>query len=133
MKEFEKESTIDKLIENTLSNLKTIVDNNTVFGDTIKTDDGTIIIPVSKISIGFVTGGGEYSDLSTRRVGNHYPMAGGSGGGISMTPLGFIVSTNSEVRFIDTGVNDKTDKIFENIKKITQYFVKKKEKENEKK
>lgn len=133
MKEYEKTSSIDKLIEKTLSNLKTIVDSDTVFGNEVKTSDGTVIIPVSKISVGFVVGGGEYADLSTRRVATHYPMAGGSGGGVTLTPIGFIVSTKNEVKFVSTGSMDKCEKMFNNISKIAKFIIKKKkDEENEK-
>lgn len=124
MKKYPQYSTLDHLIEKTLSNLDVISDSKTVFGEQIITPDGTVIIPVSKANIGFVVGGGEYADLSTRRVGNHYPMAGGSGGGISLTPIGFLVNTNTEIKFIATEKSDY-QKIIENISSLTDFILNK--------
>src|SRR5574344_539529 len=118
MKNYESTSSLDNLIDKTLSNLKTIADSKTIFGDEIITSDGTKIIPVSKATIGFVVGGGEYADLSTIRVGTHYPMAGGSGGGISLTPIGFLVNSNNQVSYIPTCENGY-QKIIENVSKIS--------------
>ena len=59
MKDYENTSSLDNLIDKTLSNLKTIADSKTIFGEEIVSSDGTIIIPVSKATIGFVVGGGE--------------------------------------------------------------------------
>lgn len=100
MKEFESKSKIDELISSSIEKIKTLVEANTIVGDKINTDSGKVIIPISKISVGFVTGGGEYSDISTRRVATHYPMAGGSGGGMSVSPIGFIVDDGLDIRFV---------------------------------
>lgn len=130
MKEYEKTSSLDNLIEKTLSNLKTITESKTIFGEEIISPDGTSIIPVSKATIGFVVGGGEYSDLSTRRVGTHYPMAGGSGGGISLTPIGFLVNMPNEIKFISTTEN-QYQKIVENVATISEMILKNIKKKDE--
>lgn len=92
---------IDKLIDNAMDKIKTIVDSSTIIGDKVETDDGTVIIPISKVTVGYVVGGGEYADLSSRRVANHFPMAGGSSGGMSVTPVGFLIETAGEIKFIN--------------------------------
>lgn len=124
MKKYPKYSTLDNLIEKTLANLDIITDSKTIFGDQITTSDGTVIIPVSKATIGFVVGGGEYADLSTRRVGAHYPMAGGSGGGVSLTPIGFLVNTNKDIKFIATAENSY-QKIMENVAGLSEFILSK--------
>jgi len=106
MKFEEQNSTINNLIENAMKNLKGLVDSNTIVGEKVVTDDGTTIIPISKISVGYVVGGGEYADLSSRRVANHFPMAGGSSGGMSVSPVGFLVVDKKGVKFIN--VENKT-------------------------
>lgn len=93
--------TISELIQNSMDKIKSIVDSSTVIGDKLETSDGTIIIPISKVTVGYVVGGGEYADLSSRRVANHFPLAGGSSGGMSVTPVGFLVETKGEVNFIN--------------------------------
>ena len=77
----ENTSNINNLIDESISNIKSLMETNTIIGDPVIAPDGTIIIPISKVSVGFIVGGGEYSDKSSRRVAKHYPMAGGSGGG----------------------------------------------------
>lgn len=101
MKEFNNNSGIDDLIKISLDRVKTLMETNTIVGEQIKVDSKTTVIPISKASVGFVVGGGEYSDNSTRRVANHYPLAGGSGCGMSVTPVGFVVITQNDVKFID--------------------------------
>jgi sporulation protein YtfJ len=131
MKDFEKTSTLDNLIDTTLTNLKIITETKTIFGEQIIAPDGTIIIPISKATIGFVVGGGEYSDLSTRRVGVSYPMAGGSGGGISLVPIGFLINTNNQIRYISTSESNY-QKIVENVANITESIFKNISKKKEK-
>lgn len=98
--------TINNLIDGAMEKIKTIVDSSTVIGDKVEAGDGTTIIPISKVAVGYVVGGGEYADLSSRRVANHFPMAGGSSGGMSVTPVGFLVESKGEVSFIN--VENKT-------------------------
>ena len=102
MKAFENSSNVNDLISSAIDKVKTIVDTSTIVGDSLSTEDGTKIIPISKMSIGFVVGGGEYADLSSRRVANHFPMSGGSSGGVSVTPVGFLViGANGSVQFVN--------------------------------
>lgn len=124
MKIYEKSSTIDNLIEKTLASLKTVSTNETIFGNPITLPDGTSIVPVSKVSIGFVVGGGEYADISTRRVATHYPMAGGSGGAVMLSPIGFLVSTNLEVKYIPTTAETNYQKILDLVAKAAEKLVK---------
>lgn len=124
MKVYEKSSTIDNLIEKTLASLKTVSTNETIFGNPTTLPDGTSIVPVSKVSIGFVVGGGEYADISTRRVATHYPMAGGSGGAVMLSPIGFLVSTNLEVKYIPTTAETNYQKILDLAAKAAEKLAK---------
>lgn len=100
-------TTINELISNAMDKLKTIVDSSTIVGESIKTEDGVTIVPISKVTVGFVVGGGEYADLSSRRVANHFPMSGGSSGGMSVSPVGFlIIQADGTVDFVN--VENKT-------------------------
>ena len=101
MKFQEQNSTLNNLIENAMEKLKCLVDSSTIIGEKVVADDGTTIIPISKVSVGYVVGGGEYADLSSRRVANHFPMAGGSSGGMSLSPVGFLVIDGKGVKFIN--------------------------------
>lgn len=122
MKEYEKNSSIKNLIAETMDNLQSLTSSSTIFGEAKILPDGTAIIPVSKLTIGFVVGGGEYADLSTRRVGTCYPMAGGSGGGISSTPIGFIVNTPNEIKFVSTANAMLMENLMDKLTKLGGYL-----------
>lgn len=101
MKIYGESESINGLIDKAMEKIKTIVDTSTVIGEKVETPDGSVIIPISKVTVGYVVGGGEYADLSARRVANHFPMAGGSSGGMSVTPVGFLIESQGEVKFVN--------------------------------
>ena len=104
MKFYTNSTSINDLISSAMDKLKTLVDSSTIVGESITTPDGTTIIPISKVTVGFVVGGGEYADMSARRVANHFPMSGGSSGGMSVTPVGFlIIRDDGNVEFVNVG------------------------------
>ena len=83
-----------EIIKTALDSIKTIIDANTVIGDPIVTPSGTTIIPVSKITVGYASGGIDYMKKDTpvhegKPVFNNF--GGGGGTGISVTPVAFIV------------------------------------------
>lgn len=107
MKIYTNSTSINDLIASAVDKIKTIVDSSTIIGESIVTPDDTTIIPISKVTVGFVVGGGEYADLSARRVANHFPMSGGSSGGMTVSPVGFlIIKVNGDVDFVN--VENKT-------------------------
>lgn len=127
MRIYTNSTSINDLITNAMDKVKTIVDSSTIVGDSIKTDDGTTIIPISKVTVGFVVGGGEYADLSSRRVGNHFPMSGGSSGGMSVAPVGFLILTSEgEVDF----VNVENKSLYQTILNMFNSLLAKMEKES---
>ena len=83
------EHPIGDLMQTTLENIKDMVDVNTVIGEPIPTGSGATIIPVSKVTFGFVAGGGEYD--KNQLPEEDKPFAGGSGAGVSVQPVGFLV------------------------------------------
>ena len=87
---------IGNLMQTTLENIKDMVDVNTVIGEPIPTAGGDTIIPVSKVSFGFLAGGGEYE--LNQLPQSDTPFAGGSGAGVSVQPVGFLVVGPSGVR-----------------------------------
>lgn len=89
---------IGQLMQNTLENIKDMVDVNTVIGEPIEAGNGSTIIPISKVSFGFVAGGGDYH-LSTAAA-DHTPFAGGSGAGVSVQPVGFLVVGEDGVKML---------------------------------
>lgn len=89
-----KETPVNKIMENTLEKMREMVDVSTIIGDPIQTD-GTTLIPVSKVSYGFTSGG---TDLPSKQ--NAELFGGGGGGGITITPVAFIVIQNDKVRMM---------------------------------
>ena len=121
------EKSINNLIDSAMEKIKGIVDSSTIIGEAIVTESGKTIIPISKVSVGYVVGGGEYADLSARRVARHFPMAGGSSGGMSVAPVGFIVESEGEISFVN--VENKT--LYQTILNTFNAFVNKVSKEKE--
>lgn len=92
------EHPIGHLMQTTLENIKDMVDVNTVIGEPIPTSSGTVI-PVSKVSFGFVAGGGDY-DTARQPVNADPSFAGGSGAGVSVQPVGFLVVNEEGVKVL---------------------------------
>ncbi len=107
------EHKIIDVLEQTLLKLKNIVDVDTVVGNPIKTQEGDTIIPLTKISVGFVAGGGEYPEKSKKKQEDDYPFAGGSGGGFSVTPLGFLLIKGSSVKVINVEKSGMVEKLYD--------------------
>ncbi|MBE7076089.1 MAG: sporulation protein YtfJ [Clostridiales bacterium] len=128
MKHFTDSKAVNDLIDGAMDKMRTLVDSSTIVGESITAPDGTTIIPISKVTVGFVVGGGEYADLSSRRVSNHFPMSGGSSGGMSVSPVGFLVITDT-VMF----VNVENKSLYQTVLNMFNSLLSKMEKkENEK-
>ncbi len=88
-----------------MEKIRGMVDANTMIGDPIHCADGTTVIPVSKVSLGFASGG---SDLPTRTAKEYF--AGGAGAGMSIKPEGFLIVKDGDVRLVQLSMNaDKTN------------------------
>ncbi|MDR0426363.1 MAG: GerW family sporulation protein [Clostridiales bacterium] len=114
-----REHPIERLMDNAFSKLKGLVSSDTVVGAPIRTADGVSIVPITKVTMGFLTGGGEYSDLSRECAGD-YPFAGGSGAGVSVSPVGFLVSDGKSIKMV--GIDDKNayDRLFDLIPELVK-------------
>ncbi len=128
------ETKISDVIATSLENLRSMVDANTVIGIPINTESGTTIIPISKISMGFASGGLDYN--GKEQNGAKQPNFGGGGGtGLSITPVGFLtVDKNGNVDMINVGqsnagtldqVADLLERSPEIIEKLKTVFKKK--------
>ena len=89
---------IGDLMQTTLENIKDMVDVNTVIGEPIPTGSGATIIPVSKVTFGFVAGGGDFDKNELPETDK--PFAGGSGAGVSVQPVGFLVVQQDNVKVL---------------------------------
>lgn len=127
-------SSIKTLMETTFETIKGSIDANTIIGDPIKTDT-TVVVPISKVTIGFGIGGGDYSRGPHRESreakserDNDTNFAGGSAGAISIQPVAFVVVENGETRLmsLDNNINmvdnilAVTPKVIEKIQKLSK-------------
>ena len=122
------EHPINSLMDTTMRKIKDLIDVNTVVGDPITTPDGTTIIPVSKVSYGFASGG---SDLPTKKD-NRECFGGGSGAGVTIQPIGFLTISKGNVKMVpiekfDGPVDRIVGMIPEAFDKISGFFKKDKD------
>ncbi|MBW5446688.1 sporulation protein YtfJ [Cohnella sp. CFH 77786] len=108
---------INGLMQTAMENIKDMVDVNTIVGEPVQTPDGSVIIPISRVGFGFAAGGSEFTtdDPNGKKVAgpNHnqnganahnaqvqLPFGGGSGGGVSITPIAFLVVGSEGVKVV---------------------------------
>ena len=96
----EKNQKLNALIDNSLDKLDALADVNTVIGKPIVTASGFQIIPFSKVTLGNISGGGEYGDVKIVKETDAFPFAGGNGAVISMKPMGFLVDDGKSCRIL---------------------------------
>lgn len=119
---------IERIMTNAMTKIKTLVDTDTIIGTPVTTADGTMLIPVSQVSMGFLTGGGEYSDTGNSKKIEAFPFAGGSGAGVSVKPIGFLVNTGSVIKMISLDGENAYSKILDLVPKVIESFMSKPEK-----
>lgn len=128
---------IQGLMTTAMENLKEMIDVNTIIGDPVETPDGSVIITVSKVGFGFAAGGSEFVMDNNNQSGggsqqsekSKIPFGGGSGGGVSITPIAFLIVSSHGVKMVHLDENthlyerildlapqavDKIQKMFEN-------------------
>ncbi len=125
------ENKVNDLMDVTLDKIKHMVDVNTIIGDPITTPDGTTVIPISRVSYGFASGG---SDLPSRAQPAAGLFAGGSGAGITIIPIAFLAVSHGNVRVIQIEpymgpVDRALEKVPEMVDKISALFRKDKQEE----
>ena len=106
---------IDNMMQTTMDSIRGMVDVNTVVGTPVLGAKGTTIIPISKVSFGFIAGGGEYSmdDKHARTEESTFPFAGGSGAGVSVQPVGFLVVGENGVKMLPAQSTGALDRLVE--------------------
>ncbi|MGN0498684.1 MAG: GerW family sporulation protein [Acutalibacteraceae bacterium] len=108
---------IEGLMDTTLEKIKQLIDVDTIVGSPITTQDGTTIVPVSKVSYGFASGG---SDIPSKNAINKQVFGGGSGAGVSITPIAFIVVNQGDAKIlrVDGDSNNTADKIAQAVPQV---------------
>ena len=108
------EKNLEGMINISLEKVKGMVDSNSIIGSPIFTPDGTTIIPVSKVSIGFGCGGSDFPSASPKEM-----FGGGTGGGVTITPIAFLVTSGDSVKVmqLDT-IGSTADNMVRSIPEI---------------
>ncbi|HHW49282.1 MAG TPA: sporulation protein YtfJ [Clostridiaceae bacterium] len=125
------EHPIEGLMTTAMESIKEMVDVNTIVGDAVQTPDGSVIIPISKVSFGFAAGGGEYNrpgfsedknreqdEENSNSKSMKFPFAGGSGAGVSINPVAFLVVGQGHIKLLPVNVNATLDKVLDLIPDI---------------
>ncbi len=104
---------IENLMNTAMENIKQMIDVNTVVGNAVETKTGAVIIPISQVSCGFAAGGAEYETATATQVqGEGYlPFGGGSGAGVSVKPVGFLVVKDNDVRLLTVKGNQLAERV----------------------
>lgn len=107
---------IENMLQTTMTELRQMVDVNTIVGDPVHSPSGATIIPISKVSFGFVTGGGEYG--KGRYENGSTPFAAGTASGISISPVSFLVVDENHIKLLSTNSSSVVDKIIDSVPEL---------------
>ena len=131
----EEKHPIESLMITSMTSIESMVDVNTIIGESIVAPDGSVIIPLSKVCFGFAAGGSEFNTNKIGKVSENtkLPFGGGSGAGVHISPVGFLVMKDGNARVLNVnGINviDRAvDMIPDLINKIDGIINKKMDKE----
>ena len=124
------ENKIPEIIKSSLESIRSMVDANTIIGDPIEAAGGTVIIPVSKVSVGMASGGIDYNGKQSSPA-QRQNFGGGGGTGMTIAPMGFLVcNKDGEVDFINANAKftpNPIDQITDFIEKTPAIIAKLKE------
>lgn len=95
-----------------MESIREMVDVNTVVGDAVEAPDGAIIIPISRVAVGFAAGGGEFEAGGPEEKAG-FPFGGGSGAGLSVQPVGFLVVGKDQIRLLPVETNFAVDRLID--------------------
>ena len=124
------EHPIQGMMDTSMQKIKEMVDVNTIIGEPIHCPDGTMIIPVSKVTYGFASGGSDFPTKTEKDL-----FGGGSGAGITISPVAFLTISNGEVKLLPLApANNTADRIVEMVPdvvdKVSALFKKEKKQKN---
>ena len=109
---------IGNLMETTISKMREIVNVDNVIGTPVTTPDGVTVIPVSRVSYGFATGGGDFKGKDAANPS----FAGGNGAGVKITPIGFLVIRGDSIRMLNIAPppNTTVDRVIEKAPELVE-------------
>lgn len=116
------EHPIEGLMTTAMNSIKDMVDVNTIIGEPIETSNNIVIIPISKVSFGFASGGSEFKgetiDEYTKKekeeeIQYRLPFGGGSGAGVTINPIAFLVIQSNNVKLMPVSHSSSLDKLLD--------------------
>ena len=128
---------INDLMATTMQKIRDMVEVNTIVGQPITTPEGVILIPISKLSFGFASGGSDFIPKN-HKSGDLNTFGGGSGAGVNITPVAFLIVKGDSVRVLSvdpppaTTVDRIVESVPEVIDKVTDFLEKKKAEKEDK-
>ena len=119
------EHPIENLMVTAMSSLRDMIDVNTIVGDTVETSDGTTIIPVSRVCFGFAAGGSEFNTNKLNRYSENskLPFGGGSGAGVKITPVAFLVVKDGTIKLLTVEADRPLDKLVDALPDLVNKIV----------
>lgn len=123
---------INSLMTTTLAKLKEMVDVDIIVGKPIETPDGTTLIPVSRLSMGFGSGGSDFAGKH-HKDNTPYNFGGGSGAGVKIDPVAFLIVKDGSVRILPIGIpavspaGRAVEMVPQLVDKITDYLDRQKD------
>ena len=113
---------VNELVENSVRDLSKLVNVDTVIGTPILTASGVQIIPVTKVTMGFLSGGSDIGETKVIKEKESVPFAGGSGAVVSLKPAGFLLDDGKSCRYIHAG-DDPLDNLFDKASDLLKGFA----------
>ena len=125
---------IEGLMLTAMNSIKDMIDVNTIIGEPIQASNNIVIIPISKVSFGFASGGSDFESKSEyKSKEDKYPFGGGCGAGVTVKPVAFLVVRKEKVVLLPVENKNAYDRLFdavpqvlENIKELINNFISKK-------
>jgi len=122
---------IEGLMKTAMENIKEMVDVNTILGDPVETPDGSVIIPISRVVFGFAAGGSEFEanggsvrpkekdrNQEASADTDKHPFGGGSGAGITINPVAFLVVGKEQIKLLPVESNVLVDRILDSAPQL---------------
>lgn len=123
------EHPIEGLMETAMNSIKDMIDVNTIIGEPIETSNGMVIIPISKVCLGFAAGGSEFKGETVdeykkrdkeEEVQYRLPFGGGSGAGISINPVAFVIVQKDSIKVLPIEHNSAIEKLMDYVPDIME-------------
>ena len=92
-----------------------------MIGKPVKVDQTTSVIPITKVTMGFMTGGGEYGEVKAIKSGKNLPFAGGNGAVVSLKPSGFLIERENSIQLLSVA-DDAFSRLIESVDNFIKSF-----------